>query len=259
MKRALVVGVANKHSIAWAIARALKAAGWEIGLTYQGERLEKNVRGLAPEVDAAFVHPLDVTDDSQIDALFAEVGRAWGSLDGLVHAVAFAPREALDGRTVETSREAFRQALDVSCYSLIALARRAEPLMKDGGAIVTLSYLGGVRVVPHYNVMGIAKAALEMTARYLAADLGPKGIRVNVVSAGPVKTLAARGISGFSKMLDHVGAAAPLRRNIDVEEVARAAAFLMDAPGVTADVLYVDAGYHALGMTDAGLSGAGPG
>jgi enoyl-[acyl-carrier protein] reductase I len=248
----LIVGVANKRSIAWAIAQAASAAGARVALTYQGERLEENVRELAAGLTDPLVLPCDVTDDAQIARVFDELDRAFGGLDFLVHGAAFAAREDLSNPFVQTSRDGFRLALDVSAYSLIALSRGALPLMekRGGGSIVTLTYLGSERVFQNYNVMGVAKAALESTVRYLAADLGPKNIRVNAISAGPIKTLAAAGISGFSSILQQYRDRAPLRRTVDTSEVADAAVFLLGDAGraVTAEVLMVDGGYHATGM-----------
>ena len=251
-KTGLVVGVANKRSISWAIAQAASDAGARLAVTYQGERLEENVRELCASLKEPLIFPLDVADDAQIVKVFGEIERSFGGLDFLVHGAAFAPRDELSAPFVQTSREGFRVSLDVSAYSLIALARGAMPLMerRGGGSIVTLTYLGSTRVFHNYNVMGVAKAALEATVRYLAADLGPKGIRVNAISAGPIKTLAAAGISGFSDILQHYRDRAPLRRTVDAAEVAAAAMFLIGSGGraVTAEVLMVDAGYHATGM-----------
>jgi enoyl-[acyl-carrier protein] reductase I len=251
-KTGLVVGVANKRSIAWAIAKAAADAGARVALTYQGERLEENVRDLSSGLTAPLILPLDVTDDAQMARVFQEIDGAFGGLDFVVHGAAYATRDDLSNPFVQTSREGFRLALDVSAYSLIALSRGALPLMekRGGGSILTLTYLGSDRVFPNYNVMGVAKAALESTVRYLAADLGPKNIRVNAISAGPIKTLAAAGISGFSSILQVYRDRAPLRRTVDTSEVAGAAMFLLtDAGrGVTAEVLMVDGGYHATGM-----------
>ena len=251
-KTGLVVGVANKRSIAWAIAQAAAGAGARLAVTYQGERLEENVRDLSAALTDPLILPCDVTDDAQIAAVFAAIERDFGGLDFLVHGAAFAPREELSAPFVQTTREGFRQSLDVSAYSLIALARGAAPLMekRGGGSILTLTYLGSERVFQNYNVMGVAKAALESSVRYLAADLGPRGIRVNAISAGPIKTLAASGIAGFTSILQHYRDRAPLRRTVDTAEVADAAMFLLSAAGraVTAEVLMVDAGYHATGM-----------
>jgi enoyl-[acyl-carrier protein] reductase I len=250
-KVGLIVGVANKRSIAWAIAQAAAAEGAQLVLTYQGERIEDHVRELAATLDGVTVLPCDVTDDAQIDAVYAAIEQQFGGLDFLVHGAAFAQREDLAAPFVETSREGFRIALDVSAYSLVALTRRAAPLMerRGGGSVLTLSYLGSQRVFPNYNVMGVAKAALEACVRYLANDLGPKGIRVNAISAGPIKTLAASGVSGFSSFLQTYRERAPLRKTVDTAEVADAAIFLLGPAGraVTAEVLMVDAGYHAMG------------
>lgn len=248
----LIVGVANKRSIAWAIARAAAGAGAQLVLTFQ-DRFEEHVKALAGELPAPpLVLPLDVQDDGQIASVAARVRDAHGGLDFLVHAAAFAPREELTRPFVETSREGFRTALDVSAYSLVALAREARPLMqaRGGGSILTLTYLGSQRVFQNYNVMGVAKAALEAEVRYLAADLGVDGIRVNAISAGPIKTLAAAGIAGFSTILGIVRERAPLRRTIEASEVADAALFLLGpaSRGVTGEILIVDAGYHVVGM-----------
>jgi enoyl-[acyl-carrier protein] reductase I len=251
-KTGLIVGVANKRSISWAIAKAAASAGARLAVTYQGERLEQNVRELAAGLQEPLLFPCDVCEDGQIDGVFEAIDREFGGLDFLVHGAAFAPREALDAPFVQTSREAFRMSLDISAYSLIALSRSALPLMerRGGGSILTLTYLGSQRVFQNYNVMGVAKAALEATVRYLAADLGPKGIRVNAISAGPIKTIAASGISGFSGILQQYRDRAPLRRTVDTAEVADAAMFLLGPAGraVTAEVLMVDGGYHATGM-----------
>lgn len=252
-KRALVLGVANRRSIAWAIARELAAGGARLAFTYQGERIEKTVRELASSVDAALVTECDVRSDDDLARVFAEVGEAFdGELDILVHSVAFAAAEDLEGRFTDTPRDRFWLALEVSAYSLVACARAAEPLMEraGGGAIVTMTYLGGERAVPHYNVMGVAKAALDASVRYLAWDLGPKNIRVNAISAGPVRTLAARSIAGFPTMEEIVEERAPLHRRISAEDVGAAAAYLVSdaARNVTATTLYVDSGYHAMGM-----------
>lgn len=257
-KRALIIGVATDRSIAWGIAQAMHEHGAELAFTYGHEKLKDRVEPLAQSVGSKIVLPLDVTIDSQIDEVFATLGRDWGSLDILVHAVAFAPREALAGDFVSsTSREAFAVAHDVSSYSLTALARAAAPLMNGrAGALLTLSYLGAVRSVPAYNVMGLAKASLEANVRFLAADLGPKGIRVNGISAGPIKTLAAAGIPGLRKMLSHVAQASPIKRNVTQEDVGKAAAFLCSdmASGVTGEILYVDGGFSTVGMSFPGES-----
>jgi enoyl-[acyl-carrier protein] reductase I len=251
-KTGLIVGVANKRSIAWAIAQAAAAAGARLAITYQGDRLEENVRELAASLTDPLVLPCDVTSDAQIADLFAAIDREFGGLDFVVHGAAYAPREELSAPFVQTSREGFRTSLDISAYSLVALARGALPLMerRGGGSILTLTYLGSERVFPNYNVMGVAKAALESCVRYLAADLGPKNIRVNAISAGPIKTLAASGISGFTSILQLYRDRAPLRRTVDTDEVADAAVFLLSPAGraVTAEVLIVDGGFHATGM-----------
>ena len=248
----VIVGVANKRSIAWAIAQALTAAGARLALTYQDERLRENVEELAAACLEPLVLPCDVGSDEQVSALFEAVGDSFGGLDFLVHGAAFAPRSELTAPFVQTSREGFRIALDVSAYSLIALARGAVPLMerRGGGSILTLTYLGSQRVFPNYNVMGVAKAALESTVRYLAHDLGPRNIRVNAVSAGPIKTLAAAGIAGFGDILQVYRDRAPLHRNVDAAEVADAAVFLLGPGGraVTGEILMVDAGFHAVGI-----------
>jgi len=251
-KQGLIVGVANKRSIAWAIAQATAKRGARLVLTYQG-RFEDHVRelseGLAP---APLVLPCDVTSDTEIADVFARIEQEFGGLDFLVHGAAFAPREELEASFLNLSRNGFRTTLDISAYSLVALARGAAPLMdtRGGGSILTLSYLGSERVVPGYHVMGVAKAALEATVRYLAADVGPRNIRVNAVSAGPIKTLAAAGIKGFSNILHIYPERAPLRRNIETAEVAEAAAFLLSdaGKGVTGEVIFVDAGFHAMGV-----------
>ena len=251
-KAGLIVGVANKRSISWAIADAAAAAGARLAITYQGERLEENVRELSASLASPLIMQLDVTSDDQIAAVFAAIDRDFGGLDFIVHGAGFAPREALTAPFVETSREAFRVALDVSAYSMVALARAGLPLMerRGGGSVLTLTYLGSTRVFPNYNVMGVAKAALEASVRYLASDLGPKNIRVNAISAGPIKTLAAAGIAGFSSILNVYRERAPLRRTVDQTEVASAALFLLSDAGkaVTGEVLMVDAGFHVLGM-----------
>jgi enoyl-[acyl-carrier protein] reductase I len=251
-KVGLIVGVANKRSIAWAIAQAAAAEGASLILTYQGERLEENVRELAATIGDVSILPCDVTNDAEVDAVFAAIDRQHGGLDFVVHGAAYALKEDLTAPFVETSREGFRMALEVSAYSLVSLARRAAPLMerRGGGSILTLTYLGSQRVFTNYNVMGVAKAALEASVRYLASDLGPKGIRVNAISAGPIRTLAASGISGFSGILQAYRDRAPLRRTVDTNEVADAAVFLLGPAGrgVTAEVLIVDCGFHAMGV-----------
>jgi enoyl-[acyl-carrier protein] reductase I len=251
-KVGLVIGVANKRSIAWAIARAAGEAGATLALTFQNERLEENVRDLAASLTDPLLLPCDVTDDEQIDRVFAAIDERYGRLDFLVHGAAFANPEDLDHPFVQTSREGFRKALDISAYSLVGVSRRALPLMEraGGGSILTLTYLGAERVFPNYNVMGVAKAALEASVRYLASDLGPKNIRVNAISAGPIKTLAAYGISGFSSILQTYRDRAPLRRTVETSEVADAALFLLGPAGraVTGEVLMVDGGYHVMGL-----------
>ena len=250
-KHGLVLGVANKRSIAWGIAQAAHRAGARLALTYQGERLEKNVRQLAEGLRDPLLLPCDVSRDEDLREVAQRVRAEFGSLDFVVHAVAFALREELDGEFLGTSREGYRLAQDISSYSLTALARETTPLMEGrGGSIVTLSYLGGERVVPHYNVMGVAKAALEMSVRYLSADLGPRGIRVNAISAGPIKTLAASGVHGLSKMLEYHRTHAPLRKNTEQEEVGDAALFLLSplSRGITGEVIHVDGGFHVMGM-----------
>ena len=252
-KRALIIGVATDRSIAWGIAQAMHAHGAELAFTYGAERLKDRVEPLAASVGSTIVLPLDVTVDSQIEAVFSALKQKWGHFDILVHAVAYAPADALSGEFVQaTTRENFAVAHDVSSYSLTALTRAALPLMEGrDGAVLTLSYLGAVRSVPSYNVMGLAKASLEANVRFLAADLGAKGVRVNGISAGPIKTLAAAGIPGFRKMLGHVASMAPLKRNVTTEDVGKAATFLCSdlASGVTGEILYVDGGYSTVGMS----------
>jgi enoyl-[acyl-carrier protein] reductase I len=250
-KTGIVFGVANKRSIAWAIAQAWAREGAKLAFTYQGERLKDNVEELAGTFGAdTLILPCDVTKDDEIAGVFKTAGEKFGKLNLLLHSVAYAPKDALEGEFVNTSREAFRVAHDVSAYSLVALARAAAPLMTDGGSIVAMSYYGSEKVVPHYNVMGVAKAALEASTRYLAYDLGPKKIRVNCISAGPVNTLAARGISGFMEMLKHYETRAPLKRNVLPEELGATGAFLASdgAAAITGQVLYVDCGYQIMGM-----------
>ena len=252
-KQALVLGVANRRSIAWAIARRLADEGARIAFTYQGERIEKGVRELAEAVSSPLVTECDVRSDDDVTRVFAEVGDAFGGgLDLLVHSVAFADAQDLEGRFTDTPRDRFWLALDVSAYSLVSCARAAEPLMESrgGGGILTMTYLGGERAVPHYNVMGVAKAALDASVRYLAWDLGQKNVRVNAISAGPVRTLAARSIAGFTTMEAIVEERAPLHRHIEAHDVGNAAAYLLsdDARNVTGTTLYVDSGYHAMGM-----------
>jgi enoyl-[acyl-carrier protein] reductase I len=252
-KRALIVGVATERSIAWGIAQAMHREGAELAFSYLNDKLKERVVPLAESLGASLTLPLDVTQDSEIDAAFDRLKAEWGHLDIVVHAVAFAPREALAGGFLEsTSRESFRIAHDISSYSFTALARGARPLMADrAGALLTLSYLGAERSIPAYNVMGLAKASLEANVRFLAADLGPAGVRVNAISAGPIKTLSAAGIAGFRTMLAHVGRVAPLRRNVTLEDVGNAAAFLCSdlAAGITGEILHVDGGFSTVGMT----------
>jgi enoyl-[acyl-carrier protein] reductase I len=256
-KRILVTGVLSNRSIAFGIARAARREGAELALTYVGDRFRERVEGFAQELGSSIVLPCDVSSDAQIEALFASLRSRWDGLDGLVHAIAFAPREAISGELLDgLTREAFREAHDISAYSFPALAKAALPLMAGRqGALLTMSYLGAMRVVPHYNTMGLAKASLEASVRYLAANLGPRGVRVNGISAGPIKTLAASGIAGFGKILKFVERNAPLRRNVTIDDVGNAAAFLLSdlAAGVTGEVLYVDAGFsHVVGgMADA--------
>jgi enoyl-[acyl-carrier protein] reductase I len=250
-KTGLILGIANKRSLAWGIAQSVAREGARLAVTYQGERLEENVRELAAGLDRPVILPCDVSKDEDLETLAASVKNELGGLDFVVHAVAYALREELDGEFLNTSREGYRVAQDISSYSLTALVRRMAPLMEGrGGSVVTLSYLGGERVVPHYNVMGVAKAALECSVRYLAADLGPKGIRVNAISAGPIKTIAASGVHGISKMLEYHRTNAPLRKNTEQEEVGDAALFLVSrlSRGITGELLHVDGGLHVMGM-----------
>jgi enoyl-[acyl-carrier protein] reductase I len=251
-KRGLVLGVANKRSIAWAIARRLADEGAQLAFTYQGERIEKGVRELAETVSSPLVTECDVRSDDDVERVVREAGESLGGLDLLVHSVAFAAAEDLEGRFTDTPRDRFWMALDVSAYSLVATARAAEPLMEaaGGGSILTMTYLGGQRAVPHYNVMGVAKSTLDSSVQYLAWDLGQKNIRVNAVSAGPVRTLAARSIAGFPTMEAIVEERAPLHRHVDADDVGAAAAYLLsdEADNVTGTTLYVDSGYHAMGM-----------
>jgi enoyl-[acyl-carrier protein] reductase I len=250
-KKGVIFGVANERSIAWAISEALHAEGAELAFTYAGEILEKRVRPLAEGIGAKIILPCDVTKDDEIERVFATLKQKWGGLDILVHAIAYANREDLANPYVQTSRAGFHLALDVSSYSLVALTRHAAPLMEGRkGSILTMTYLGAEKVIPNYNVMGVAKAALEASVRYLAYDLGPKGIRVNAISAGPIKTLAAAGIAGFKDMLHYAAERAPLKRNIDAEEVGRTALYLASdlSSAVTGEVMHVDAGYNIVGM-----------
>jgi len=250
-KLGIVFGVANKRSIAWAIAQAWHKAGAKLAFTYQGERLKENVEELAGTFGSdTLILPCDVTKDEEITHVFKTIGEKFGKLHLMLHSVAFAPKDALEGDFVNTSREAFRVAHDVSAYSLVALARAAAPLMMDGGSVVAMTYYGSEKVVPHYNVMGVAKASLEASTRYLAYDLGPKKIRVNCISAGPVNTLAARGIAGFTDMLKHYEAKSPLKRNVLPDELGATGVFLASdgAAAITGQVIYVDSGYQIMGM-----------
>jgi enoyl-[acyl-carrier protein] reductase I len=249
-KRGLIMGVANSRSIAWGIAKAAAAQGAMLAFTYQGEAVKKRVEPLAGEVGSKLVLPCDVSDTASVDAVFAELSRQWGQLDFLVHAIAFSDKAELDGRYVDTTEKNFTQTLLISCYSFTALAQRAEKLMKPGGSLLTLTYYGAEKVMPHYNVMGVAKAALEASVRYLAADLGKDGIRVNAISAGPIKTLAASGISDFRYILKWNEYNSALRRTVTIEEVGAAGFYLLSdlSRGVTGEVHHVDAGYHVQGM-----------
>lgn len=250
-KKGIIFGVANEKSIAWGIAKTLAAEGMELAFTYAGDAFESRVKPLAETLGSKIIVPCDVTKDAQIAAVFETIKNEWGRLDGLVHSLAFAKKEELKGEFLNTTREGFALALDVSAYSLVALAKGAAPLMEaNGGSIITLTYYGSEKVVANYNVMGVAKAALETSAKYLAADLGPKNIRVNAISAGPIKTLAAMGITGFKAILDVVEAKAPLKRNVSQEDVARTALYLMSglSSGVTGEVIHVDAGFSIVGI-----------
>ncbi|MCA3602517.1 MAG: enoyl-ACP reductase FabI [Methylobacterium sp.] len=249
-RRGLIMGLANNRSIAWGIAKACHAAGAELAFTYQGDALRKRVEPLAQELGGIVAGHCDVTDAASIDAVFAEIERAWGRLDFVVHAIAFSDKDELTGRYLETSEANFTKSMLISCYSLTAIIQRAEKLMKDGGSIVTLTYYGAEKWMPHYNVMGVAKAALEASVRYLAADLGPQNIRVNAISAGPIKTLAASGIGDFRYILKWNEYNAPLRRTVTIEEVGDSALYLLSdlARGVTGEVMHVDSGYHVVGM-----------
>ncbi|MCF8495509.1 MAG: enoyl-ACP reductase FabI [Alphaproteobacteria bacterium] len=249
-KRGLIMGVANDRSIAWGIAAMAAQSGAELAFTYQGEALEKRVRPLAQSVNSPIVEPCDVTDEASIDAVFKVIEKKWGGLDFVVHAIAFSDKNELDGLYLNTTRANFQRTMDISVYSFTAVAQRAAPLMKEGGSLLTLTYYGAERVMPHYNVMGVAKAALEASVRYLAADLGGDNIRVNAISAGPIKTLAASGIGDFRYILKWNELNAPLKRNVTTEDVGRAGLFLLSdlGSGVTGEVLHVDAGYHTVGM-----------
>ena len=249
-KRGLIMGVANNRSIAWGIAKAVSAQGAELAFTYQGDALKKRVEPLAAEVNSSLVLPCDVTDAASMDAVFAQLEKSWGSLDFLVHAIAFSDKNELDGRYVDTTEKNFTQTMLISCFSLTALAQRAEKLMPNGGSLLTLTYYGAEKVMPHYNVMGVAKAALEASVRYLAADLGRNGVRVNAISAGPIKTLAASGIADFRYILKWNEYNSALRRTVTIEEVGAAGLYLLFdlSRGVTGEVHHVDAGYHVQGM-----------
>lgn len=249
-KRGLIMGVANNRSIAWGIAKAAHDHGAELAFTFQGEALEKRVRPLAAELGAHVVGHCDVTDAASVDAVFAEVEKLWGKIDFLIHCIAFSDKDELTGRYVDTTEANFNRSLNISCWSFTAVAQRAEKLMTDGGTLLTLTYYGAEKWMPHYNVMGVAKAALEASVRYLAADLGPKNIRVNAISAGPIKTLAASGIGDFRYILRWNEYNAPLRRTVTIEEVGDTAAYLVSdmGRGMTGEVLHVDAGYHVVGM-----------
>jgi enoyl-[acyl-carrier protein] reductase I len=249
-KRGLIMGVANRRSIAWGIAEACYKAGAELAFTYQGDALLKRVKPLAEVAGSEMVLPCDVTDDASLDATFAEIEKSWGKLDFLVHAIAFSDKEELTGRYVDTSKDNFQKTMLISCYSLTAIAQKAEPLMKEGGSILTLTYFGAERVMPHYNVMGVAKAGLEASVRYLAEDLGKQGIRVNAISAGPIKTLASSGIGDFRYILKWNEYNAPLRRTVTIEEVGQSGLYLLSDMGkaVTGEVHHVDSGYHVVGM-----------
>jgi len=249
-KRGLILGVANDRSLAWGIAQVAAAHGAQLAFTYQGEPLLKRVKPLADSVKASILAPCDVTDDASMDALFKTIQEKWGGLDFLVHGVAFSDKSELDGHYLDTTRENFLRTMDISCYSFTSLCRRAVPLMPNGGSLLTLSYIGAERVMPHYNVMGVAKAALEASVRYLAVDLGGKNVRVNAISAGPIKTLAASGIGDFRYILKWNEVNAPLKRNVTTLEVGHSALYLLSelGSGVTGEVIHVDAGYHNIGM-----------
>ncbi len=249
-KRGLIMGLANDKSIAWGVAQYLHAQGAELAFNYQGEALEKRVRPLAESLGSKLILPCDVTDMASIDALFAEIEKSWGQIDFIVHAIAFSDKNELKGKYVDTSLENFQMTMNISCYSFTAVAKRASLLMKNGGSMVTLTYYGAERVVPHYNVMGVAKAALEASVRYLAMDLGENNIRVNAISAGPIKTLAASGIGDFRYILKWNEYNSPLRRNTTIEDVGGSAVYLLSelGQGTTGEVLHVDSGYHVVGM-----------
>jgi enoyl-[acyl-carrier protein] reductase I len=249
-KRGLVMGVSNARSLGWAIAERLQAAGAELAFSYQGERLREDLEKLTRDMPGARLYPCDVTREEELQAMFADLKESWGSLDYVVHSIAFAPRTAMDGRYIDTTRDDWRTALEISAYSLVSVARAAEPLLVNGGSIVTLTYYAAEKVVPKYNVMGIAKSALEASVRYLAYEMGKQGVRVNAVSAGPVRTVAARSIPGFMKMFNRVAEMAPLGRNVTHEEVGNLGLFLLSplGSGITGETVYVDAGFHVMGM-----------
>lgn len=256
-KRGLIMGVANDRSIAWGIAAICAAEGAELAFTYQGEALEKRVRPLAESVGSTMIMPCDVTDDASLDATFAEIEKQWGKIDFVVHAIAFSDKKELDGLYLDTTRENFKRTMDISIYSFTAVAQRATPLMSEGGSLLTLTYYGAERVMPHYNVMGVAKAGLEASVRYLATDLGAKGIRVNAISAGPIKTLAASGIGDFRFILKWNEYNAPLKRNVSIEDVGKSGLYLLSdlGSGVTGEILHVDSGYHTVGMVSVDAAG----
>lgn len=249
-KKGLIMGVANDRSIAWGIAKACADAGAELAFTYQGDALERRVKPLAESVGSTMIMPCDVTDDASVDATFDQIEKEWGGLDFVVHAIAFSDKNELDGLYLDTSRENFIRTMDISVYSFTAVAKRAQPLMKEGGSLLTLSYYGAERVMPHYNVMGVAKAALEASVRYLAADLGNDAIRVNAISAGPIKTLAASGIGDFRFILKWNELNAPLKRNVTIDDVGNSGLFMLSdmGAGITGEVMHVDSGYHTVGM-----------
>lgn len=257
-KKGLIMGVANDRSIAWGIATACAAEGAELAFTFQGEALEKRVRPLADSIGSKLVMPCDVTDDASIDAAFAAIEKAWGKIDFVVHAIAFSDKKELDGLYLDTTRENFKRTMDISVFSFTAVAQRAAKLMKEGGSLLTLTYYGAERVMPHYNVMGVAKAALEASVRYLATDLGAQNIRVNAISAGPIKTLAASGIGDFRFILKWNELNAPLKRNVSIEDVGKSGLYLLSdlGSGVTGEVLHVDSGYHTVGMVAVDAAGA---
>lgn len=250
-KKALVTGIANDHSIAWGIAQALHREGADVGITYLGEALERRVRPLAERLNAKLFEPCDVSSDEQIDALMARVREVYGRIDILIHAIAFSKRDELNGSFLKTTREGFRLALETSAYSLTALVKAADDLLNPGASVVTLTYHGSQKVIPNYNVMGVAKAALEASVRYLAVDMGPRGVRVNAISAGPIRTLAASGIADFRKLHRQFAEQAPLRRHVTIEDVGNTALWLCSdlSSGVTGEIVYVDSGFHVLGVS----------